>query len=85
MTKRSIAVAKTQGRILQAVLELATEKLTVEIVLADVAQRSGVTVQTILRHFGAAMACLMPPSSSVVPRLLPNAPPRWATLRKQCG
>lgn len=53
MTKRSIAVAKTQGRILQAVLELATEKLTVEIVLADVAQRSGVTVQTILRHFGS--------------------------------
>ena len=53
MTKRSITVAKTQGRILQAVLELATEKLTVEIVLADVAQRSGVTVQTILRHFGS--------------------------------
>jgi len=53
MTKRSISVAKTRARILRAVLELATEKLTVEIVLADVAHRSGVTVQTILRHFGS--------------------------------
>jgi AcrR family transcriptional regulator len=53
MTNRSIAVARTQGRILQATLELATEKLTVEIVLADVAERAGVTVQTILRHFGS--------------------------------
>jgi AcrR family transcriptional regulator len=52
MTNRSISVAKTRARILRAVLELATEKLTVEIVLADVARRSGVTVQTILRHFG---------------------------------
>ncbi|MDY7528409.1 MULTISPECIES: TetR/AcrR family transcriptional regulator [unclassified Cryobacterium] len=53
MTNRSISVAKTRARILRAVLELATEKLTVEIVLADVSHRSGVTVQTILRHFGS--------------------------------
>ena len=53
MANRSASVAQTQGRILQAVLELSTEKLTVEIVLADVAARSGVTVQTILRHFGS--------------------------------
>lgn len=53
MANRSIAVTRTRGRILRAVLELATEKLTVEIVLADVARRSGVTVQTILRHFGS--------------------------------
>src|ERR1700710_3090680 len=53
MGNRSASAAQTQGRILQAVLELSTEKLTVEIVLADVAARSGVTVQTILRHFGS--------------------------------
>ncbi len=53
MSTRSTSVARTKGRILNAVLELSTEKLSVEIVLADVAARSGVTVQTILRHFGS--------------------------------
>jgi AcrR family transcriptional regulator len=53
MTKRSAAAEATRLRILGAVLELATEKLSVEIVLADVAARAGVTVQTILRQFGS--------------------------------
>ncbi len=53
MTNRSLAAAATKDRILQATLELAAEKLTVEIVLVDVAERSGVTVQTLLRHFGS--------------------------------
>jgi len=53
MVNRSESMSKTRHRILQATLELATEKLTVEIVLADVAARCGVTVQTILRHFGS--------------------------------
>ncbi|HEY5320014.1 MAG TPA: TetR/AcrR family transcriptional regulator [Galbitalea sp.] len=52
MANRSIAVAQTKDRILRAVVELATEKLSIEIVLDEVAARSGVTVQTILRHFG---------------------------------
>ncbi|MEP6843047.1 MAG: TetR/AcrR family transcriptional regulator [Pseudolysinimonas sp.] len=52
MTNRAAAAAVTRDKILRAVLQLATEKLTVEIVLADVAERSGVAVQTILRHFG---------------------------------
>jgi AcrR family transcriptional regulator len=52
MTNRSAAAAGTREKILQSTLQLATEKLTVEIVLADVADRAGVTVQTILRHFG---------------------------------
>ena len=51
MVNRSESMSQTRRRILKATLELATEKLTVEIVLADVAARSGVTVQTILRHF----------------------------------
>lgn len=53
MTTRSVAAARTQESILRATVELATEKLTVEIVLADIAGRAGVTVQTILRHFGS--------------------------------
>jgi AcrR family transcriptional regulator len=53
MTNRSVAAARTQESILRATVELATEKLTVEIVLADIAGRAGVTVQTILRHFGS--------------------------------
>ncbi len=60
MTNRSMAVATTQESILRAAVELATEKLTVEIVLADIAGRAGVTVQTILRHFatsGVGIAC----------------------------
>ncbi len=52
MSNRSMAVARTREKILRATLELATEKLTVEIVLAEIAGRAGVTVQTILRHFG---------------------------------
>jgi len=53
MANRSMAAARTRERILQMTVALATEKLTVEIVLADVAARAGVTVQTILRHFGS--------------------------------
>lgn len=53
MTNRGLAAEATRNRILQATLELATEKLTVEIVLVDVAARAGVTVQTLLRHFGS--------------------------------
>jgi AcrR family transcriptional regulator len=52
MAKRSATAAATREKILRSTLQLATEKLTVEIVLADVAKRAGVTVQTILRHFG---------------------------------
>ncbi len=52
MANRSLTVTRTRERILRAAVELATEKHTVEIVLADVAARAGVTVQTILRNFG---------------------------------
>lgn len=53
MVNRSVAAARTRNRILQATMALATEKLTVEIVLADVAARAGLTVQTVLRHFAS--------------------------------
>jgi AcrR family transcriptional regulator len=52
MRARAAAAEETRRRILRAALELSHEKMTLDIVLADIAQRAGVSVQTILRHFG---------------------------------
>lgn len=49
---RAEATARTRARILDATFALAHEKLSLKIVLTDVAERAGVSVQTILRHFG---------------------------------
>jgi AcrR family transcriptional regulator len=52
MGARAAAVAETRARILDAA-EGATEELQLEdITLAAVASRAGVSVQTVLRHFG---------------------------------
>ena len=56
MRARADAVAGTRRRILQAAFDLAGEKLSLEIALADVGERAGVSVQTILRHFGSREA-----------------------------
>lgn len=56
MRARAAAVADTRRRILQAAFDLSGEMLSLEIVLADVAERAGVSVQTILRHFGSREA-----------------------------
>lgn len=52
-TARRAATERTRTAILDAGLDLGREKLTVEIVLSEVAERAGVTVQTVLRHFGS--------------------------------
>ena len=52
MRARAESTSKTRERILDAVIALSEEKLSLEIVLSDVAERSGVSVQTVLRHFG---------------------------------
>lgn len=52
MRARAEAVSSTRTRILRAMLDLAVERLTVEITLDDVAARAGVSVRTVLRHFG---------------------------------
>lgn len=51
MRARSESTTKTRERILDAVIALSEERLSLEIVLADVAERAGVSVQTVLRHF----------------------------------
>lgn len=52
MKARATATEETRQRILRASAALLWEKLSPEIRLADVAERSGVSMQTILRHFG---------------------------------
>lgn len=53
MRARAEATAQTRRRILGAALDLTFEKMSLEIVLDDVAQRAEVSVQTVLRHFGS--------------------------------
>jgi AcrR family transcriptional regulator len=52
-TERRAATERTRTAILDAGIELSREKLSIEILLSDVAERAGVTVQTVLRHFGS--------------------------------
>ncbi|KGN30547.1 hypothetical protein N802_06940 [Knoellia sinensis KCTC 19936] len=52
MTARADAAAATGERILDAALAVFWEKPTDHVVLADIADRAGVTVQTVLRRFG---------------------------------
>jgi AcrR family transcriptional regulator len=53
MRARAESQSKTRERILDAVISLSEERLSAEIVLADVAKRAEVSVQTVLRHFGS--------------------------------
>lgn len=53
MRARADSVEDTRRRILFAVRDLGMETMTLEIVLADVADRAGVSVRTVLRHFGS--------------------------------
>jgi AcrR family transcriptional regulator len=52
MTTRAAAAAQTADRIVNAAKELFAEKAIAGITLADIGDRAGVTVQTILRRFG---------------------------------
>lgn len=52
MTARAESVRATSDRILDAMLALFLERPTEQIRLEDVADRAGVTVPTVVRHFG---------------------------------
>jgi AcrR family transcriptional regulator len=52
MRARAVATAETRRRLLEAALELFEERFLDEITLDDVAERAGVSVQTLIRHFG---------------------------------
>ena len=53
MTTRARATEETRTRILEATVDLVTERMAADISLDAVAQRSAVSVQTVLRHFGS--------------------------------
>lgn len=50
---RADAATLTRTAILEATMSLAFEKATAKVSLGDVAGRTGVSVQTVLRHFGS--------------------------------
>jgi AcrR family transcriptional regulator len=52
-TRRAEAAAATRRRILEAGLDLSWEQLFIETTLDDIASRAGVSVKTVLRHFGS--------------------------------
>ena len=52
MTARAVATARTADAILETTWELFADKAFAEITLADIAARSGVREQTVLRRFG---------------------------------
>jgi AcrR family transcriptional regulator len=53
MTARARGVEKTRVRIIDACVSLHSERPVSEIGLDDIAARAGVSVQTVLRHFGS--------------------------------
>ena len=53
MRVRAETTAETRARVLRAVLDLHIERFHDQITLEDVAARAGVTVQTVIRHFGS--------------------------------
>jgi AcrR family transcriptional regulator len=53
MTTRARAVEETRGRIVDACVALHGERPVTDIALDDIAARAGVSVQTVLRHFGS--------------------------------
>ncbi len=53
-TARADGRRETHRRILDAHIALVAERGALRVPLADVAEKSGVTVQTVLRHFGSA-------------------------------
>lgn len=53
MVKRNASAAETRRRIIRATIELYGERFHDQITLEDIADRAGVTVQTVLRRFGS--------------------------------
>lgn len=53
MRARAASVAATRERIVAAAVQASRDLLTLEVTLEQVADRAGVSVQTVLRHFGS--------------------------------
>jgi AcrR family transcriptional regulator len=66
MRARAAGVERTREDILAAVVSLTEERATFAVSLADVAERAGVTIRTVLRHFGSREILF----ESAMPRVL---------------
>jgi len=58
MRARGYAVSATRDAIVAAVIDCVAEQRSLSITLAAVAERAGVTVKTVLRHFGSRDAMI---------------------------
>ncbi len=56
MRARAEALERTRQEIINAAFALSEERVSFAISLADVAERAGVTIRTVLRHFGSREA-----------------------------
>lgn len=84
MTTRAATAAETADKILAATKQLFTENTIAEITLAAIAQRSGVTVQTILRRFGDKDTVFAEAISGSVTRSSPSAARRNRMTSTTC-
>src|SRR3954447_23431698 len=75
MGARGEAVALTRGRILEAGRSLALQDLALDPTLDRVAERAGVSVQTVLRHFGSRAALLEAVADHALPPPETERPP----------
>jgi len=68
-TRRAAAAAETTARIIDAAEAAIREGAPGSLTLATVAAKAGVTVQTVLRHFGSRDGCLVAVRAQVVARI----------------
>ena len=69
MGARGLAVQQTRTRIAEAMFDLAGARRLADISLDDVAARAGVSVQTVLRHYGSRSGLIEGASSYATARI----------------
>jgi len=69
MTRRAGDAARTRERIVDAAERLLTSRPVAVVTLQAVADEAGVTVQTVLRHFGSRDGCIAAVAGRVRPRV----------------
>ncbi len=70
MDKRAAAAHKTSLRIIQVTLDLYMDRWLEDLTLDDVAERAGVTVQTVLRRFGSKAELIQAAGESLQQQVL---------------
>lgn len=68
-TARAESTARTRAAIVESAITLLTERLSVETSLEDIADRAGISVRTLLRHYGNREALLDAAGTEMVRRV----------------